>query len=105
MFLLRESPWWILISGAVGYFCGWGKGRAGLGLILGVLLGPLGCLAIMLLPPAPRGVPEAAGRGNASPGDGSACPRCGHPASRRARACAHCGNVLMPIRYAVESRE
>jgi hypothetical protein len=106
MFLLREPLWLILVSGAIGYFCGWGKGRAGAGLLLGLLLGPFGCLAIMLLPAAPRR--RAAGNGGAGPasagdsGAGPACPRCQRPVSRSARACPHCGNVLMRIRYAVE---
>lgn len=103
MFLLRESIWWVMASGAIGYFCGWGKGRAGAGLLLGLLLGPFGCLAIMLLPAAPRRR-AAAQNGDAEPafGGGSACPRCQRPVSRSARACPHCGNVLMRIRYAVE---
>ena len=102
MFLLREPLWLVLISGAVGYFCGWGKGRAGAGLLLGVLLGPFGCLAIMLMPAAPRR--RATGNGGPAPesGGGPACPRCQRPVPRSARACPHCGNVLMPIRYAVE---
>jgi hypothetical protein len=117
MFLLRESLWWVLVSGAIGYFCGWGKGRSGLGLILGLLFGPFGCLAIMLVPAAPRRRPAARGpyrpgpagvssaeepSGDADPALGSACPRCRRSVSRGARACPHCGNVLIPIRYAVE---
>jgi hypothetical protein len=102
MFLLHESLWWVLISGAIGYFCGWGKGRAGVGLLLGLLLGPFGCLAIMLLPSVPRR--RAAGNGGPVPefGGGPTCPRCQRPVPRSARACPHCGNVLMRIRYAVE---
>jgi len=108
MFLLREPIWWVLVSGALGYFCGWGKGRPGAGLLLGLLLGPFGCLAIMLLPPAARAKPAPRGPYASGPsvnGEaalGSACPRCHRPTARGARACPHCGNVLMPIRYAVE---
>src|SRR5690242_8271152 len=68
MFLLHEPLWWVFLSGAIGYFCGWGKGRAGAGLLLGLFLGPLGCLAIMLLPPAarrPRGAGGMFGAGTA----------------------------------------
>ena len=110
MFLLHESLWLVLVSGAIGYFCGWGKGRAGVGLILGLLLGPLGCLAIMLFPPAapkPRGAGAAfggpfSGASAERPTLGPACPRCQKPVTRGVRACPHCGNILMPIRYAVE---
>jgi len=106
MFLLHEPLWWVFISGAIGYFCGWGKGRAGAGLLLGLFLGPLGCLAIMLLPPAvrrPRGAGGIfGGPSQERPALGPTCPRCQKPVARSARACPHCGNVLMPIRYAVE---
>lgn len=101
MFLLRESLWWVLLSGAIGYFCGWGKGRAGTGLLLGLLFGPFGCLGIMLMPPAAR-TRGTVGPAPEGPTSGSACPRCHNPVPRSARACPHCGNVLMPIRYAVE---
>lgn len=106
MFLLHEPLWWVVLSGAIGYFCGWGKGRAGAGLLLGLCLGPLGCLAIMLLPPAarrPRGAASGPFANSSSgPFDGPTCPRCQKPVARNARACPHCGNVLIPIRYAVE---
>jgi hypothetical protein len=105
MFLLRESLWWVLISGAIGYFCGWGKGRAGAGLLLGPLFGPFGCLAIMLFPPAARRPMRTVFRGPGpqdAPDDPSGCPRCRKPVARKAKACPHCGNVLMPIRNAVE---
>jgi hypothetical protein len=102
MFLLRESIWWVLLSGAIGYFCGWGKGRAGAGLLLGLLLGPFGCLAIMLVPAAQRRRAAQGGGPGPDSGGGAACPRCQRPVPRAARACPHCGNVLMRIRYAVE---
>ena len=104
MFLLREPLWMIALCGAVGYFCGWGKGRAGFGLLLGLIFGPFGCLAIMLWPPAPRrSRPNAsASASSEAPAGGPACPRCRKPAARSARVCPHCGNVLAPIRYAIE---
>jgi len=33
---------------------------------------------------------------------GSHCPRCKKPVERGAKACGQCGNILIPIRYAVE---
>ena len=104
MFLLREPIWWVLLSGAIGYFCGWGKGRPGVGLLLGLVFGPFGCLAIMLLPAAQRGrMSGASGSARAAgPGD-PACPRCGNAVARSARVCPQCGNVLMSIRYTVDA--
>ena len=115
MFIMRESIWWLLATGLVGYVCGYAKGRPGWGLLLGLLFGPFGCLAIMLIPPLPRrplfGGRVHAFRSGGAPGsagterpeaDGSGCPRCRKPVSGRAKACPHCGNVLLPIRYAVE---
>jgi hypothetical protein len=114
MFLLKEPPWLLLLTAVVGYLCGRARGRAGWGLILGLLFGPFGCLAVMLIPAAKQRPPffrfyrGPAGAGPASPreeseaDDGSACPRCQKPVGRRDKACGHCGNVLVPIRYAVE---
>ena len=123
MFLLHEPLWWVFISGAIGYFCGWGKGRPGAGLLLGLCLGPLGCLAIMLLPPAarrPRGTGGIFGGPNAGAASGpfsgsangpftaSSAGPFGGPSQERPTLgpscprCQNCGNVLMPIRYAVE---
>ena len=105
MFLLREPMWWLLLSAAVGYVCGKAKGRPGLGVLLGLLFGPFGTLAIMLWPPAkeaPRTVYRQSGFRSAPAEDAGGCPRCGRPVGGRAKACPHCGNLLMPIRYAVE---
>ena len=102
MFLLRESLGLILASGAIGYFCGWGKGRAGVGLLLGLALGPLGCLAIMLFPRASRQPMPGQPVGPESAYGERACPRCRKAVARADRVCPRCGNILMPIRYAVE---
>lgn len=114
MFLLREPPWLLLLTAFVGYLCGRSRGRAGWGLLLGLLFGPFGCLAVMLIPAAPkrRGPAFRFYRGPAPGGaeapreeeaaDGPSCPRCRKPVGRRDKACSHCGNVLIPIRYAVE---
>lgn len=112
MFLLREPPWLLALTGAVGWLCGRARGRAGWGLLLGLLLGPFGCLAVMLFPraqPRPDARFRAFGDASGGPGPGSGpsrgdsvCPRCEKPVGRRDKACGHCGNVLIPIRYAVE---
>lgn len=123
MLLLREPFWLLFLMAFVGIFFGRMKGRPGWGFLLGLFFGPLG-LALMLLLPA-RVVPTrgAEGGGGAGfgyrdagggtgfrgtgfrPGEqsasGPACPRCGKAVGRSDKACSHCGNVLMPIRYEV----
>ncbi|MEO6096539.1 MAG: hypothetical protein ABIW76_12865 [Fibrobacteria bacterium] len=102
----------------VGILFGRMKGRPGWGFLLGLFFGPLG-LALMLLMPArvvrPVGKRGAggAGFGYRNPGDGpgsqsvsgQACPRCGKAVGRSDKACSHCGNVLVPIRYEVRGPE
>lgn len=123
MFIMRESIWWLLATGAVGLYLGYLKGMARWGLLLGLLFGPIGWGLLMFLPARPVrrhpgnlfGAGGPSGRdgrsGTAGPfgqgsdssafASGSACPRCGKPVGRRDKACGHCGNVLMPIRYRV----
>lgn len=59
--------------------------------------------------PGPSGASRAEGRGSdAASGNRSgepSCPRCSRPVGREAGSCPHCGNVLVPIRYAVEDRK
>jgi len=45
---------WIIIGGAVGGICGETQGRAGLGIVLGILAGPLGWIAAAALEPSAK---------------------------------------------------
>ncbi|MEO7426793.1 MAG: zinc ribbon domain-containing protein [Fibrobacteria bacterium] len=118
MFILHESIWWLIATGAVGLYLGYLKGMARWGLLLGLIFGPIG-LAIMLFLPvkegrASRGFRDQGGfrdsgvfrQAGADPQAsgataGPACPRCGKGVGRGNKACPHCGNVLIPIRYSV----
>jgi hypothetical protein len=131
MLLLREPFWLLFLMAFVGILFGRMKGRPGWGFVLGLFLGPVG-LALMLLLPAsvvrPRGAPQgaqgaqgaragftfragtawpsASGRSEGPDSDsGSGCPRCGKHVGRTDKACSHCGNVLMPIKYEVRGPE
>jgi hypothetical protein len=114
----------MLACAGVGYLLGRSRGMGLQGFFFGLAFGPLGWALVMLWPtswimgPLPRegagpsSGPGAAFRpgsprrdaGHASPQGRrrSGCPRCGRPAEPGAAACGHCGNVLVPIRYAVE---
>lgn len=63
--------------GLVGYAIGRERGRGGDGFVLGVLLGPLGCLLILCL--------ERRGR---------KCPECLGVVPDAARKCKHCGSEI-----------
>jgi hypothetical protein len=110
MVFFRGSIWWLVASGLVGFYLGYRKGFAQWGLLLGLTLGPIGWGVILLLPSQPprrfQGAsgysgPEAFSdsAGSREPPD-AACPRCGKPAGGE-KACAHCGNLLIPIQYKV----
>jgi hypothetical protein len=95
MFILRESIWWLLATGAVGLYIGYLKGMARWGFLLGLLFGPIGWGIIMILPA------RIARQQPSQPASGPACPRCGKNVRRSDKACAHCGNLLVPIQYRV----
>ena len=104
MFLLHESIWWLMAAGAVGFYMGYLKGMARWGLLLGMMFGPIGWGILLLLPArrpaqAAGGPSRPAGTGNRA--IGPACPRCGKTVGNRDKACGHCGNVLMAVRYKV----
>ncbi len=109
MLLLREPFWLLFLTAFVGILFGRMRGRPGWGFILGLFFGPLG-LALILMMPARR-VVGGLGGGTAfgnRPGDqagsratGQVCPRCSKSVGRSDKACPHCGNVLVPIRYEV----
>ena len=112
MFILHESIWWVAGMGAVGLYLGYLKGMARWGLLLGLLFGPLGWAITLFLPVRLRVQGAFRARGSSRPGpapadfagpapEGSGCPRCGKGVGRGDKACAHCGNLLVPIRYRV----
>ena len=97
--LLREPLVLALFTALLGYLFGRSKGLGYLGFILGFLLGPLGWAALLLFP----NQRHSTGEGPAPEEHrGSGCPRCGRAVSRKDKACPHCGNVLVPIRYEVK---
>jgi hypothetical protein len=118
MFILHESIWWLMATGAVGLYLGYLKGMSRWGLLLGLIFGPIGW-AIMLFLPArgrrasggfrdpgrfrdPGGFRPAGADPQASAAAaGPACPRCGKGVGPGKKACPNCGNVLIPIRYSV----
>ncbi|MDB5049160.1 MAG: hypothetical protein JWO30_2231 [Fibrobacteres bacterium] len=94
MFILHESIWWLLATGAVGWYLGYLKGMARWGLLLGLIFGPIGWGIVMFLPARSR--PQREFRPT-----GPACPQCGKSVGRSDKVCSHCGNLLIPIRYRV----
>jgi hypothetical protein len=123
MLLLREPFWLLFLTAFIGILFGRMKGRPGWGFILGLFFGPLGLALILMLPARvarPRGGPGHGSGGAESAADfayrngnrsgprsasGPACPRCGKAVGRSDKACSHCGNVLVPIRYEVRGPE
>ena len=88
-----------LFTALMGYLLGRSKGLGYLGFILGFMLGPIGWAGLLFFPARRHPPREGAGPGDAP---GSGCPRCSGAVSRKATACPHCGNVLVPIRYEVK---
>jgi hypothetical protein len=122
MLLLREPFWLLFLTAFIGILFGRMKGRPGWGFILGLFFGPLGLALILMLPARvarPRGgqggrgadgfegaggagfAYRNGGRSGPQSSSGPACPRCGKAVGRSDKACSHCGNVLVPIRYEV----
>ena len=67
----------VLCMGIIGAAIGSTKQNAGMGLILGMFLGPIGWLIVLLLP-----------------GHGRKCPECLGEVPQGASRCKHCGSKL-----------
>jgi hypothetical protein len=77
---LGDHVWlaWIVLGSGVGWMLGKRRGQAVAGLLLGALLGPIGWLAVFVLPKR-----------------GPICPECLAPVDADARKCRHCGSELL----------
>ena len=67
----------ILLCGVVGALLGGSKGQAGLGFVLGALLGPLGIIIVLVID-----------------GDRKTCPSCMSKVHKNAKVCSHCGSTI-----------
>ena len=70
------------------------KGLSGCGFaLLGILLGPVGLLIALIMPPDPEHrMKLGVQRGLLSP-----CPYCAEPIRREATICRHCGRSMNPL--------
>ncbi len=121
--MLPRTLLFMLVCAAIGFLIGRTRGMGLQGFFLGFAFGPLGWGLILLWPrtwiqgPMPKGAsghrdsmnrgrPGSAFRNrpqDGSPESGNGCRRCGRPVQAGASACPSCGNVLVPIRYRVNS--
>jgi hypothetical protein len=70
-----------VLCGLIGYAVGQSKGKAAEGLLLGLILGPLGWLVLILL----------------YPGTGLKCPHCGGSVEAGYGVCRHCAREFEPF--------
>jgi ribosomal protein L32 len=88
----------IVMTGAcalIGSKCGASRGRETAGMWLGILLGPLGCIIALFLPPAYADNPRRSSHGaRALPANLTACPMCGKLLPARSKSCPDCGSAL-----------
>ena len=93
---------WVF-SGLLGAMIGSGKGKAGQGFLLGLLLGVIGLIIIAVISPTP----EAQAHRNAQVASAGAaltgasptrpCPWCAEPIKPQAVVCKHCGREVESI--------
>ncbi len=98
---------YILLMTLLGILFGMWKGRAFVGALLGLFLGPVGLLILAFIPPAKRVAPGTGSTGadpfgGAGFGAAARCPKCNNPVNRGDKVCPNCGNLLIDVRYRVE---
>jgi hypothetical protein len=76
---------WAIVGGLVGAVIGERKGRTGEGVVLGLLLGPIGWLVVGFGPNYKQ-AKEAK--------ESKKCPFCAELVKREATVCKHCGRDL-----------
>jgi hypothetical protein len=96
VFFIREPFFWLLGCAIIGLYIGRPKGMPRQGFFLGLFLGPIGWGIMAMLPGA-----KTQGQPGPRASVGPACPRCRRPVGAGDKACAHCGNVLVPVSYRV----
>ena len=78
----------LVASSVAGYFLGRRKGQETAGLIMGMVLGPIGVLWVHKMQ---RDDPDAKRRlARRRP----TCPSCGGTVGKKAKTCRHCGEAL-----------
>ena len=78
-----------MVCAVLGAHIGRRKGVAGLGFLLGLLLGPIGLLIIAVMPPGP---PPPAGNSPPPPAGRTSCPSCGAALTLHDAICWRCHN-------------
>ena len=71
---------WLAVGAFVGYLCGQARGREGEGVLLGLLLGPIGWLIVLCIPDKRK-----------------KCFECGGAVVAGARRCRHCGSSIVQV--------
>jgi len=99
---------WAAVGGGIGYWIGSGKGRGGLGFVLGLVLGWIGWIIVALLHPTAEvearrmAVLAAALRGDETvSGLGRPCPWCAEIIKPAASVCRYCDRTVQPAPAAV----
>jgi len=95
---------WVAVGGGVGYWIGSGKGRGGLGFVLGLLFGVIGWLIVALLQPTVDveerriALLAAAVHGDEfASANGRPCPWCAEIIKPAASVCRYCNREVQPV--------
>jgi hypothetical protein len=99
---------WAAVGGGIGYWIGSGKGRGGVGFVLGLAFGWIGWIIVALLhPTAEVEARRMASLADALRGDetvsglGRPCPWCAEIIKPAASVCRYCGRTVQPAPAAV----